>query len=258
MTATQSARNGERTPPKYLKDPSKIKSVFWKILQDDLSNVMSEAPQVWSGPNSPDFRYEKALLQRCYGPFVYGLGATCLCFITFRVSGSAWFKQWRNNITQNTRPASSPVSRRTASNEKRASEWKPSSERLMEERREKINEAYSLPIDIMLSTLIGVSVSGLTLRPSRLKHDFERTPLLPGRSLISKHLCPDMTRLHNRVDPTLWEKGDSTLEALRTFVDNCRKRGEMERVIRIEQSLPDDAQVSLPKACIASDPKQLT
>jgi hypothetical protein len=85
-------------------------------------------------------------------------------------------------------------------------------------------------------------------RITHLRRSFEVTPLLPGKSLVSEHLCTDMKKLYNGVDPFVWdrEKENATLNALRNFAVNCRKRDEREHEIRLNQNLPDGHPVSIP------------
>ena len=230
--------------PGTLDECSSVRSKFWSIMQDGLSKLMSDAKGAWSGPDSQDYALEKTLIKECYRPFMWGMASTCLCFVTFRVTGTTWFRQLRQSVM--------PTSTRTTSISTKpppvpeVKQWKSYSERVMEEQRDKLNDAFSLPTDLLLSVMIGLSVTGITTRPSVLKRDFENAPLLPGKSLVSKYLCTDMTKLYNRVDPSLWEKEDGTLEALRNFALNCGKRDQLEQEIRREQSLPDGYVVSIP------------
>eukprot|EP00545_Synedropsis_sp_CCMP1620_P006005 CAMPEP_0119025050 /NCGR_PEP_ID=MMETSP1176-20130426/33049_1 /TAXON_ID=265551 /ORGANISM="Synedropsis recta cf, Strain CCMP1620" /LENGTH=233 /DNA_ID=CAMNT_0006980497 /DNA_START=94 /DNA_END=792 /DNA_ORIENTATION=+ len=221
----------------------KVKSKFWSILQNGLTNLMSDAQETWDGPDGEDYALEKALLARSYRPFMWGMGSTCLCFVTFRVTGSAWFRQ----IRQSLRPNQSRTIPRPPPEAKEAKKhWKSYSEKMMDKRTAAMTDVMSLPTDALLSILLGISITGITLSPSVRKQEFQVAPLLRGKSLLSKHLCKDMTHLYHEADPTIWEKPDDTLEALRNFAINCQKRDQVEQTIRLEQNIVDTQSVAIP------------
>lgn len=223
-----------------------IKSKFWEILQNGVTNVMSDARNVWNSSRGTEYASEKAVISRSYQPVIWGVYSACLCFITFRVSGSKTFQQFRQSLLSSGRP---PTRKPEApAQPAQPQQWKSYSERQMDANRDLLDSATSLPTDFLLSFMLGISVTALTARPTVLRHNFETSPLLPGKSLLSKHLCPDMSKLHDRVGSDLWKKEDETLRSLRTFVMNCRKRQQVEHKIRAERGLPDNEEVSIPKS----------
>lgn len=244
MTKTEGSRLSESDDTaEILSTPSSVKNKFWSTLLDGLSNLASDTDRAWYGPCSKDYELEDAMIQKCGQPFLWGAGTTCLCFLAFRIAGNRQFQQLRSRI-MGTSTSRKPIAQAPDSN---AKQWKSYSERVMEEKKEKYSDILALPTDMALSIMLGISIGAINTDPPLLKNTLETAPLLPGRSLIAEHLCPDMTNLFHHVDPAIWEKkDDNVLDTLRTFVDNCRKREEREQEIRQEQDLPDGYAVSIP------------
>jgi hypothetical protein len=240
MTSSDTTEQEQTTSSKK----QQIKSKFWSLLQDGLSSVMSDAQQAWSGPDGPDYAMEKILLAKSYRPFMWGMATTCLCFITFRVTGSAMFRRLRQKMSAPPKKPKPP--------DPKTKQWKSYSERLMEERTAALDDVASLPTDAILSIMLGISITGITLNPSQRKQEFQVAPLLPGRSLFSQHLCTPMTQLYDGASPTIWDisddanKPDETLETLRNFALHCKRRDQVEDTIRREQGLIDGTSVSIP------------
>jgi hypothetical protein len=224
-----------------------IKAKFWSLMQDGLSNVMSDAQQAWNGPDGPDYAVEKMLLSKSYRPFMWGMATTCVCFVTFRVTGSAMFR----NIRQKLAPRRPQKKVHVEAPPEPNKQWKSYSERMMEERTAALNDVASLPTDAILSIMLGISITGITLSPSERKQEFQIAPLLPGRSLVSQHLCTSMVQLYDGASPKIWDynsddKPDETLETLRNFAIHCKKRDQVEDTIRREQGIIDGQSVSIP------------
>lgn len=242
---TQHNKKKDAVSTKQAEELAQVKSKFWEILQNGVTNVMSDARNVWNSSRGTEYASEKAVISRSYQPVIWGVYSACLCFITFRVSGSKNFQQFRQSLLSGGRP---PARKPEApAQPAQPQQWKSFSERQMDANRDLLDSATSLPTDLLLSCMLGISVTALTTRPAVLRHNIESSPLLPGKSLLSKHLCPDMSKLHDRVGSDLWKNEDETLRSLRTFVLNCRKRQQLEHKIRAERGLPDSEAVSIPK-----------
>jgi hypothetical protein len=243
-TSTKGSRLSESNDTEaMLSTASSVKTKFWSTLLDGLSNLASDSDRAWYGPCSKDYELEDAMIQKCGQPILWGTGTTCLCFLSFRLAGNRHFMQFRSRI-MGTPTTRKPMMQSPDGN---AKQWKSYSERVMEEKKEKYSDILALPTDMALSVMLGISIGAINTDPPLLKNSLETAPLLPGRSLISEHLCADMTNLFHQVDPKLWEKDDDkVLDALRIFVENCRKREELAQEIRHEQQLPDGYLVSIP------------
>mmetsp|Transcript_20300 Transcript_20300/g.29363 ORF Transcript_20300/g.29363 Transcript_20300/m.29363 type:complete len:216 (-) Transcript_20300:249-896(-) len=188
------------------------KSGFWSIVQSSLSDLMAEAPTVWKGPQADDYATERTMIQRNYTPIYWGIGSSLIVFATFRITGSQQYRHFLMRRRNLPIPLEDPT--------------EAAKNRLM-----------SLPIDLMLSLLIGVSATLFNIKTTVLQKDFETAPLVQGKSLVVKHFCPPMTHLHHRIDPGLLRKipQDNTIESLKAFVNNCKAREETEAAIRVDQ-----------------------
>lgn len=227
-----------------LSTTSSVKSQFWTTLQNGLTNLMSDADRAWKGPHSQDYQVDKALIMDCAPPFLWFTGTTCVLFLTFRIAGNRHFQQFRSRILGTKRKPRKPAT----NNNTNVKEWKSYSERLREEQLEKHSDTLALPTDMALSFMLGLSMGAIHVDTSLMKKNLEVAPLVPGRSLLSEHLCTDMTELYHHVDPTLWETNqDEALDALQTFVANCRKRDKRAQEIRHALDLPDGVAVSIPQ-----------
>ena len=115
-----------------------------------------------------------------------------------------------------------------------------------------LENLVSLPVDIAISMLFGMSTSIFLTQRQRLMSDLAAAPLLPGKSILSEELCQpftdEMERINNgfhtysigsnpeddssvkNVIPfgELWRDENlgefDSLRAIRQFVLNCQKR----------------------------------
>ena len=140
-----------------------------------------------------------------YKPLIWGVGTAVALFATFRVSkstgslrktpkGSYLFDKLQQSKSQT----------------------------------EKLSEASSIPVDIFLSLIVGVSAALFLTDDVKMKDDLARMPLVQGRSLISEELCFDFIKEHDKIQPQVWTSKEaiesSSMQAIRTFVHNCQKR----------------------------------
>jgi hypothetical protein len=124
---------------------------------------------------------------------------------------------------------------------------------------ETLENLLSLPVDIALSLLIGISTTIYLTRPQVLLQDISTSPLLSGKSVLSEELCKpfgeEMMKVnqeyhtynivnHESTDTAQQKKGVisyselwkdenlgefDSLRAVRDFVANCNERGERMR-----------------------------
>lgn len=108
-----------------------------------------------------------------------------------------------------------------------------------------LSNLSTLPVDLAVSLLVGISTSIFLTRPEDLLQDVSEAPLLPGKSVLREELCPSFTRemeqinqgyhTYNGVEEKqvvvpfqdLWKDeniGDfDSLKAIRDFVANCHR-----------------------------------
>jgi len=225
-----------------------IKEKFWSVSRVGFEKVMSDAPSVWGGPEAADYEFEKRIIKGICKPFGYGLVATCLTFVTFRISANRSFQNWRQRsfgipITYKKTP------KPKESTDSNCPEWKSYSARQYEARAAYNEEYKSLPWDMVLSMLLGFSITALTLRTDEWKAAFVEAPIFPGKSLSCKYLCNDMNALIHRIDPSVWrnEKKDDVLESLRIFTINCHLRNEILQKIRQKSNFLEEQEIPFPK-----------
>mmetsp|Transcript_4894 Transcript_4894/g.7421 ORF Transcript_4894/g.7421 Transcript_4894/m.7421 type:complete len:222 (+) Transcript_4894:116-781(+) len=204
---------------------------LWKITKDGVSRFVSEAPAVWKGRNAEDYASEKALANDVAQPIVWGLSSGVICFIGFRVSSSRFVQYLRTG-------GRTTATKRSAGSK----EWKGSMERQHEKKANELREAASIPIDFALSVLIGLTTTGVLYEPDKLMKDFVRVPLLPGRSVASEILCPDIGKAFRKL-----EDKESVDAMYKEFVTNCASRAKQEAAIREKNGLLDDQPVSIPE-----------
>ena len=112
----------------------------------------------------------------------------------------------------------------------------------------------SLPVDLAISLLFGISTTIFLSAPSILLKDLSEAPLLPGRSILSEELCEPFTQEMECVNSNvytydissggrkekgvvsfgeIWEEDNlgefDSLRAVRNFVRNCRERERREK-----------------------------
>ena len=69
-----------------------------------------------------------------------------------------------------------------------------------------MNQALSIPKDLLLSIAIGVSATALLLDWKQIQQDLQRVPGLPGRSVLAESMCPQVLELYNNTPPRVWEQ----------------------------------------------------
>lgn len=121
-----------------------------------------------------------------------------------------------------------------------------------------LENLMSLPVDMAISMLFGMSTSMYLTRRQTLMRDLSEAPLLPGKSVLSEELCGPFTEEMNRINQgfhmyvigtnpdestqnnvvsfkELWKDenlGDfDSLRAIRRFVENCDKRDDDEKAM---------------------------
>lgn len=113
-----------------------------------------------------------------------------------------------------------------------------------------LSNLSTLPVDLAISLLVGISTSIFLTRPEDLLQDVSKAPLLPGKSVLREELCPSFSREMEQVNQgyhaytpssgngveekqvvvpfqELWKDeniGDfASLNAIRDFVSNCHR-----------------------------------
>jgi hypothetical protein len=95
-----------------------------------------------------------------------------------------------------------------------------------------LDQYISTLSDIVVSALLGCSITLFLIDKEKLKKDLVRIPLLDGKSHIAEELCPDFMAEYERIPSTFWDQNEmksgnyTDLMHIRDFVFNCRIRQE--------------------------------
>ena len=139
-----------------------------------------------------------------FKPFIWGIGTTVALFATFRIS------------------------KNTGSLRKGSKGYQFDNLQKSKTRKEKLSDATSIPTDILLSMIVGVSSALFLTDEEKIKDDLSQMPLVQGRSLVSEELCTDFIKEYRKISPQMWTSkeanGSSSMQAIKSFVNNCQKR----------------------------------
>lgn len=242
------------------------KRSLWNTAYDSFFRWAAAAdnPLGGGGDDRRFYRTEQRMLQQHIEPIYWGAFAGLFLFATLRVSGSNWFARIRHRMQQTgnnttTTKGKLPVDPKSSSSSPQTTTtWKSHLDKETERHASYAKDLIQLPGDAVLSLLCGMSATLWLSRPTQLCKDIVTAPLLPGKSLVYEHVCPDMVATFQRVvvvddddddddnNNTLLLANDSTLQHFGALVYNCRQRSrylEQQQQQRksgstVEQQLP--------------------
>ena len=125
-----------------------------------------------------------------------------------------------------------------AGNKASSSHWQSHLEKEVDKKKGKVGELTQLPFDLVLSLLLGCSMTAFLHNQKALEQDFAQSPLVAGRSLIHQHVCPRVeTVFQEAVEsnqilfPSQQSDGidtawDDSLVTFATFLRNCKSRSD--------------------------------
>ncbi|GKY94149.1 hypothetical protein MPSEU_000381000 [Mayamaea pseudoterrestris] len=201
---------------------TKAMDACWKAAREGVGRLLEEA-KVYKGTEAHLYRGEATMIMEHVTPFYWGLATASFLFITFRVTGSKRFQLYRDAMFQ--RKPSTTTTRNGADPAKQ--QWKSLIERQTEEKAELANDLTRLPFDFFVSILGGCSTILLLSKPDKMGNDFVNAPLMPGKSLIYKTICPPLQAAYDEQDPNVFqETNEGMLVIFEAFVKNCRIRTE--------------------------------
>lgn len=252
------------TPPMFglndaITKESKAAKAFWEIFNDRFYKLVSDLPAVWKG--SEDYKHEQAIIKHVARPFFFGGFASIVIFANFRLMANKSFQnkmRFRHSpVPKKKEKVDAPATQTKQSKRRQEQEEFKSSLSIEEESRKELIkkeiETFSgLPLDFMLSTIVGLSITSFLFtgrdNMDRNRNAFETIPLLPGKSLVAQYMCSDMINVHDRMPTTLWNEVDNdiTLQSFRRFVRNCQIRNKEEQRIREQLLLSVDEEVLIP------------
>ena len=212
--------------------------------------------------NPRDYDDERRLLQKHTTPFVWGVGCTVATLASLRVG--RW-REAKNMVNQGYRRTANSTSSSTPPfnlKDARLSGYgTPHSSSLPSSRKEDMRELsadlITLPVDVALSILVGLSSAAFLSEPEEMARDMAKTPLL-RKSVIAETLCLPFRHEKRTIDVSfktydikdsrdssgpskrqvvpmsgIWTDANTgdfeSLRAIRDFVSNCQAREEAAR-----------------------------
>jgi hypothetical protein len=210
-------------------------SDLWKSTWKGFTNILEQAPQAWRGPDARLYRDEQEwITQSVVNPVFTGVFASTFCFITFRVSASRWWTRLQKTYFAKYQQLPPRIAKEQSTASQQQQPWRSTFlERETEKRRREISELSQLPIDLLLSILLGLSSFFLVFDSTKFRREFSSSPLLPGKSLFYLHVCPEVTSIYQqqalqrnkeKSTSSTTTADDETLLMFEIFVKNCQIR----------------------------------
>ena len=85
-----------------------------------------------------------------------------------------------------------------------------------------------LPLDLMLSVILGSSTYLIQFDSEKIQDDVVQMPLLPGQSLVHECICPDVVKavlaVHTDNSTATAAGDDETQKFFTQFAQNCQAR----------------------------------
>lgn len=116
---------------------------------------------------------------------------------------------------------------------------------------------FLVAVDATLACLTGCMVTFVTTPKLKLFQAAADIPLVEGTSAISDAVCSDFIQNYKRLPEDLWTRkkleGDDVTTNIKRFVQNCQRRQQVERQLRVESGLAEGSPVSIPEPGVAGD-----
>lgn len=217
--------------------PAAALDAFFGVFKNKLSSVSGSGRHkaAWRGENAALYATELRIVRDHYTPFMWGIGCAVVTFASFRVS-----RHYRHRLDLQKKGKSRTGAAAIRSEQAFGQD---------QERKFKLMEqTISVPVDLILSLAVGCSATLFLSDADKMRHDFSRIPLVKGRSLLSDELCADFSKESHRFSAIMNSSRhqNRSLDAIREFVSNCRKRAAYEDQLRKERNLTSNDPVSVP------------
>lgn len=205
---------------------AQAKNNFWRAGASGLAKLIDHAPSIWKGPEQRFYRAEKELIVEHTSPFYWGAVVSGVLFLTFRVSGSRRFIQFRETyFRRGLTPHKEPAKVKSEEVHRR---WQSYLDRQTEEKEEIIRSSLSLPTDIIVSMMCGCSSAAILFDTAKFQKDLVRAPLLPGKSLVHAYMCHDIVQAYTdceHIDSDVFSDAkEPLLRTFQAFAMNCTTR----------------------------------
>jgi len=263
MNSSDSPSNDNEKPPN---EEAAILKTFMQIALNKFNSSSQEnvgrLEGIYGERSSDDFKAEKDVARNAnLSGIRWGIGSTAMSFfILRRVPVYLMRRVQRNhasslsrNETKNSssNPFMNPGSHRHKQSPHQAQG--PNNEKIeLPLRQGWIRYTLGLLIDVNLSLWTGVSVTSYMINAKELLGQFEKMPLIEGRSVLSEELCPDFTAVYkdirdkHKYDWNNPKRSNDAINTIQNFVKNCEKRKACEKSLRMQQGLTSNIPVAIP------------
>jgi hypothetical protein len=238
-------------PPTLTLDAAK--SAYWHASANGFMGFFSNLHSTWYGQEALHYRFERETLSRYVQPFYWGIGATVLLFINFRVTGSARFLKKRQEWLNQRRPQQqqqpqTPATKPSNTKSKSEKEWTSHLEKHRNEKEENAMRSIKSLTDILVSLSLGTTSILLLLDGEKetMRQDFEQAPLTMGRSLVADRMCHEMMQTSKQFASLPASSDDANFVTFTQIVANCQLRQEEESKIRNDRGMTSEEPVSIP------------
>eukprot|EP00956_Cyclotella_meneghiniana_P016517 scaffold26080_cov43-Cyclotella_meneghiniana.AAC.6 len=212
--------------------------------------------------NAKDYTAERTMIQPHLTPFIWGM--SCSAITLFSLRFGKWYQSRRlgNNLFVRKSNHEGIVSKSKDKKSIQDLRWNTpkdygtyhttSSNPMEVQTKNTLDNLLSLPVDISISILFGMSTSIFLTQRQQLLNDLASAPLLSGNSILSEELCQPFTNEMERINRgyytysigsnpeddssvknvipfrELWRDDNlgefDSLRSIRQFVINCQKR----------------------------------
>jgi len=112
----------------------------------------------------------------------------------------------------------------------------------------------TLAIDAAVSVAMGAAVWFYSIDKKGVFNAVSNVPLVEGRSAVSDTLCQDFIEQKKQIPKRVWkEYNDDAVLMLKHFVENCQRRTQYERQLRMDRGLAPETPVEIPPPGIPPD-----
>ena len=233
---------------------------FAKIFMERMGEAMSSGKliQAWGRGEGDDgdgaYSLERDMVKPHITPIVWG--SSCVLLTLFSMRCGRWYQQqqlrslWKRSGTMKNADAAATASMSTTIRQRHPSLLEDVRQSGINSRHPNFNNSginsrsggidMTVPVDISLSLLFGISTTIFLTDKHRLLHDFAHAPLLEGRSVLAEELClpfqkemmANITTVGDddaaKASDDLWHDENlgefDSLRAIRDFVTHCHLR----------------------------------
>uniref|UniRef100_A0A7R9WQI3 Uncharacterized protein n=1 Tax=Craspedostauros australis TaxID=1486917 RepID=A0A7R9WQI3_9STRA len=182
--------------------------IYWAASTSGILSFFAGLPSTWYfGADAAKYAAEKDRLHRYVLPFYGGIGAAVIVWANFR-------------LRRRPPPQFADAAKQAA------------------------QQSLDRLTDVLISAAVGVSSTLFLLNGEvpTMRKDWETAPLVPGRSLAARTICPAV----QAVPQSGATEMNDDVRSFQRFLHNCRRRQQREQDIRERLGWPQTQDVDIP------------